>query len=85
MSRFCATKYFTDDTSSGTEEIFESNNSLAVPPPRRIDLERIHSSSRLESGDNLDIPLLLHTPRIGDQDLCILLVYREVSSCLQRL
>ena len=71
--------YFADDASKDSGEIFRSDNSLAAPPPRRINLDQLHSSALLESGLDVKLPVLLHTPRLGDHDLCMLLVYRGVS------
>lgn len=79
---FCTNKC-AEDGSEGAENIL-SKNSLATPPPHRILLEHIHSSSVLDSGQELRLPVLLHAPYTGEHDLCLLLVYREVSR-LRRL
>ncbi|TBU62053.1 ER-golgi trafficking TRAPP I complex 85 kDa subunit-domain-containing protein [Dichomitus squalens] len=71
------------DPSSSTPPKFEtlqSPNSLAPRRPYRIPIERLHSSPQLAPGDEMQLPFILHAAHHGEQDLCILFVFRESNS-----
>jgi len=70
---------FLGPTSSSTE-VYYSNNSLAPQKPCRIDLTAIHGSPNLEPGGSVELPLFLHAEKSAEQDLHLLLVFREVPS-----
>ncbi|KIP12403.1 hypothetical protein PHLGIDRAFT_27246 [Phlebiopsis gigantea 11061_1 CR5-6] len=58
-------------------ETLLSENSLAVPLPCKIDLEQIHTTSTLQLDELVKLPILMHASRLGEHDLCLLLVFRE--------
>ncbi|TCD62768.1 hypothetical protein EIP91_006412 [Steccherinum ochraceum] len=60
-------------------EFMTSTNSLAPREPHRVLIENLHSSSTLESGESVDLSLILHTTLAGEHNLCLLLAYREAS------
>ncbi|KAI0715153.1 ER-golgi trafficking TRAPP I complex 85 kDa subunit-domain-containing protein [Earliella scabrosa] len=68
------------DPSSSTppaSETFQSSNSLAPRTPYKVPLESIHSSSVLAPGDEVQLSFILHAAHHGEQDLCVLFVFRE--------
>ncbi|RPD64974.1 hypothetical protein L227DRAFT_571426 [Lentinus tigrinus ALCF2SS1-6] len=58
-------------------EILQSSNKLAPRKPYRIPLENIHSSPVLAPEDEVQLPFILHAAHHGEQDLCILFIFRE--------
>jgi hypothetical protein len=58
-------------------EALQSVNSLNAEEPFRISLSHSDDST-LNPGDNFEISLRLHAESTGEQDLCLLFVYREV-------
>lgn len=77
LESYAKTDYLLDDDAAEVET-FQSDNCLTVPQPRRLDLGSLHSGPVLDSGQDLKLPLLMHVPRVGDHDLCLLVVYRQV-------
>ena len=65
------------DASSPTE-VLHSHNSLAPQRPYRIPLKSSQGSPTLYPGDSIEFPVVLHAERLGEQELCLLFVYREV-------
>ncbi|KAJ7071158.1 ER-golgi trafficking TRAPP I complex 85 kDa subunit-domain-containing protein [Mycena amicta] len=59
-------------STSGTQ-VEHSDNSLVLPVPYRIAL-----TSALNPGDSVEVSLLVHASRVGEQQLSLLFVYREV-------
>lgn len=55
-------------------EVVRSSNSLSPPRPLRIPTP----DGTLGPGDGISIPLTLHTEMLGDKQLCLFFVYREV-------
>ncbi|GJE87623.1 ER-golgi trafficking TRAPP I complex 85 kDa subunit-domain-containing protein [Phanerochaete sordida] len=66
-----------EDAAQSTET-FQSANSLAAPEPYLVDLTHVDSASKLEPGQEVQLPLLLYAARTGEHDLSLLMVYREV-------
>lgn len=60
------------DTGSKTDD----SNTITGQAPYRIPLT-------LEPDEELDMNLLLHADRLGEQELCLLFVYREVRHLFQ--
>ena len=60
-------------------EMLRTTNSLAPRTPHRIPLDAIHSAPQLGPGEEIQVPFILHAARHGEQDLCMLFVFREVS------
>ncbi|KAL7285211.1 hypothetical protein ACG7TL_000304 [Trametes sanguinea] len=58
-------------------EVLQSSNSLAPRSPYRISLEAIHSAPQLAPGEAIQLPFILHAAHHGEQDLCMLFVFRE--------
>ncbi|KAH9897998.1 ER-golgi trafficking TRAPP I complex 85 kDa subunit-domain-containing protein [Cubamyces lactineus] len=58
-------------------EILRTTNSLAPRTPRRIPLDAIHSAPQLGPGEEIQVPFILHAAHHGEQDLCMLFVFRE--------
>ena len=67
---------------SPNPEVVQSNNSLTPREPYRVPLETVHTSSTLDAGETLDLSLVLHAARTGENNLYLLLTYREVWSNL---
>ncbi|KAK7694801.1 hypothetical protein QCA50_001989 [Cerrena zonata] len=64
--------------SSSTEDL-QSKNSLESRRPFRIPISDFHSSSGLAPGESVTIPMSVHATKLGEQDLCLLLTFREGS------
>ncbi|KAI0652274.1 ER-golgi trafficking TRAPP I complex 85 kDa subunit-domain-containing protein [Trametes meyenii] len=58
-------------------EVLRSTNSLAPRKPYRISLDVIHTAPQLAPGEEVQLPLILHAAHHGEQDLCVLFVFRE--------
>jgi hypothetical protein len=58
-------------------ETFDSGNSLLPRTPYRVPLTSIENSS-LASGASFELPFMLHANKLGEQELCFLLTFREV-------
>jgi len=72
------------ETNSGTTmqtEILQSVNSLNTEETLRIPLPHSNNSPALNPGDNFELSLKLHVESVGERDLCLLFVYREVCIC----
>ncbi|KAL4266576.1 ER-golgi trafficking TRAPP I complex 85 kDa subunit-domain-containing protein [Pleurotus pulmonarius] len=68
---------------TGVEEVYanadgclRSLNSITSQQPRRI---RLPNRSSLQPGDSASISVLLHADGVGEQELCLLFVYRRES------
>lgn len=61
-------------------ETFDSGNSLLPRTPYRVPLTSIDSS--LASGASFELPFMLHANKLGEQELCFLLTFREVCEIL---
>ncbi len=59
-------------------EVIRSSNSLSPPKPLRIPTP----DGTLGPGDGISIPLTLHTEVLGEKQLCLFFVYREVRTVL---
>ena len=64
-------------------EILETVNSLHTEEPLRIPLPYSDNSPMLCPGANFEFSLQLHVDSVGEQDLCLLFVYRE--ACVSRM
>jgi hypothetical protein len=62
-------------------ETFDSDNSLHPRMPYRIPWVSVESSS-LAPGANFELPFVLHANKLGEQELCFLLTFREVCNIL---
>ncbi|OCH95835.1 hypothetical protein OBBRIDRAFT_767184 [Obba rivulosa] len=69
-----------DPSTSKASEVLHSSNSLAPATPIRISIDELHQSPGLAPGESLQIPILLHAARSGEQDLSFLFVFREAGS-----
>lgn len=58
-------------------ETFDSGNSLLPRTPYRVPLTSIENSS-LASGASFELSFMLHANKLGEQELCFLLTFREV-------
>ncbi|KAI0788537.1 ER-golgi trafficking TRAPP I complex 85 kDa subunit-domain-containing protein [Abortiporus biennis] len=58
-------------------EVFISNNLLTAHRPYCVDITRFHDSTTLPPGETMKIPIVLHAPNVVEQDLCLLIVFRE--------
>ena len=58
-------------------ETFDSGNSLLPRTPYRVPLTSIENSA-LASGASFELPFMLHANKLGEQELCFLLTFREV-------
>ena len=61
-----------------SSETFDSDNSLHPRMPYRIPVE----SSSLAPGANFELPFVLYANKLGEQELCFLLTFREVCDIL---
>jgi trafficking protein particle complex subunit 8 len=57
------------------DETFHSNNSLSPELPRKV---LLGSNGFLLPGDSVELSVYLHAMDLGDQELCLLILYREV-------
>ncbi|CDO73209.1 hypothetical protein BN946_scf185007.g264 [Trametes cinnabarina] len=64
-------------SSTPPKEVLQSSNALAPRSPYRLSLEAIHSASQLAPGELVQLPFIFHAAHHGEQDLCILFVFRE--------
>jgi len=62
-------------------ETFDSDNSLHPRMPYRIPWVSVEGSS-LAPGANFELPFVLHANKLGEQELCFLLTFREVCDIL---
>jgi hypothetical protein len=62
-------------------ETFDSDNSLHPRMPYRIPRVSVEGSS-LAPGANFELPFVLHANKLGEQELCFLLTFREVCDVL---
>jgi trafficking protein particle complex subunit 8 len=62
-------------------ETFDSDNSLLPRAPYRVPLSSMEDSS-LASGASFELPFMLHANKLGEQELCFLLTFREVCEIL---
>ncbi|KAJ7630805.1 ER-golgi trafficking TRAPP I complex 85 kDa subunit-domain-containing protein [Roridomyces roridus] len=58
-------------------EVQHSKNSLTVSEPHCIPIFGPDGLTSLPSGANSEVSMLLHANRLGEQQLCLLFVYRE--------
>ncbi|KAI0361180.1 hypothetical protein OH77DRAFT_1417397 [Trametes cingulata] len=58
-------------------ELLQTSNSLAPRQPYRVSLEAIHSAPQLAPGEEVQLPFILHAAHHGEQDLSLLIVFRE--------
>lgn len=58
----------------------QSSNSLAPRTPYRVPLNETSGAPDLAPSDVLQVPLILHASQVAEQDLCLLFVFREVST-----
>jgi hypothetical protein len=59
-------------------EILQTSNSLNTEETLRIPLPHSDSSPTLHSGDSFEFSIKLHAESVGEQELCLLFIYREV-------
>jgi len=62
-------------------ETFDSDNSLLPKTPYRIPWTSVEDSS-LAPGANFELPFVLHANKLGEQELCFLLIFREVCNII---
>jgi hypothetical protein len=62
----------------GVTEVIRSPNSLEPQKPYRLSLSGSNHSSILEPGNSVEVSFILHAETIGNHDLCLLFVFREV-------
>ena len=65
---------------NGSAEILQSTNSIALPDPYLVNLTQVHSETGLKPDQEFKLPLMLYAARSGENDLSLLIVYREVST-----
>lgn len=63
-------------------ETFDSDNSLLPRTPYRIPWTSVENSA-LAPGANFELPFVLHASKLGEQELCFLLTFREVCNIFQ--
>jgi trafficking protein particle complex subunit 8 len=59
-------------------EILQTDNSLNSEETLRIPLPHSDNSPMLHPGGDFELSLELHAGSVGEQELCLLFVYREV-------
>lgn len=59
-------------------ETFDSDNSLLPRTPHRIQWTSAENST-LPPGADFELPVVLHANKLGEQEFCLLLTFREVS------
>ncbi|KAH9982364.1 ER-golgi trafficking TRAPP I complex 85 kDa subunit-domain-containing protein [Lactifluus volemus] len=59
-----------------SSQTFDSDNSLLPRSPYRISLASKDNTS-LSPGANFELPFVLHANKLGEQELCLLLTFRE--------
>lgn len=69
----------TEPKSTPSKEILHSDNSLTPRMPLRVPLSPSNGSPTLAPGETMEVTVLLHADRLGEQELSLLFVYREVS------
>ena len=77
----CGVFFFGDSVSHvamGMTEVIRSPNSLEPQKPYRLSLSGSNQSSILGPGDSVEVTFVLHAEAIGNHDLCLLFVFREV-------
>ncbi|KAI0068320.1 hypothetical protein BV25DRAFT_1793504 [Artomyces pyxidatus] len=65
-----------DEVTASATEVLHSSNSLAQRLPQQIPLDAIDGNS-LSPGNSFEIPFVVHASAVGDQELCLLFVYRQ--------
>ncbi|KAJ6621602.1 ER-golgi trafficking TRAPP I complex 85 kDa subunit-domain-containing protein [Mycena sp. CBHHK59/15] len=71
------TMHSTGADASDVPEVSRSQNSLSPFKPYRIPLIGGEGSTFLKPGDSAEFTMLVHAGRTGEQELCLLFVYRE--------
>ncbi|KAA1467917.1 hypothetical protein DENSPDRAFT_856966 [Dentipellis sp. KUC8613] len=61
-------------------EVIHSDNSLASRPPYQVMLKHHHSEPSLAPQAHFEFSMTLHAEVLGDQELCLIFVYREKGS-----
>lgn len=69
---------FVSRVAMGITEVIRSPNSLEPQKPYRLSLSGSNQSSMLEPGNSVEVSFILHAETIGNHDLCLLFVFREV-------
>jgi hypothetical protein len=67
-----------DSDVSPKTEVARSHNSIALQQPYRLTMIGGESSTSLQPEDNIEISVMLHASQIGERELSLLFVYREV-------
>lgn len=62
----------------GVTEVIRSPNSLEPQRPYRLSLSGSNQLSMLEPGNSVEVSFIFHAETIGNHDLCLLFVFREV-------
>jgi trafficking protein particle complex subunit 8 len=62
-------------------ETFDSDNSLLPRSPYRVPLTSMENAL-LAPGASFELPFMLHANKLGEQELCFLLTFREVCKTL---
>ena len=57
-----------------------TSNSIAPPEPQRISIDSISSSAVLLPGAACTVPIILSPAEVGPLDVCVVALFREVSS-----
>ncbi|KAJ7103664.1 ER-golgi trafficking TRAPP I complex 85 kDa subunit-domain-containing protein [Mycena belliarum] len=65
-----------DEDATPTTEISHSDNCITPQQPYRIPIGE-GGSPALQPGDNIEISAIIHAGRVGEQELSLLIVYRE--------
>ena len=69
---------FVSRVAIGVTEVIRSPNSLELQKPYRLSLSGSNQLSMLEPGNSVEVSFILHAETIGNHDLCLLFVFREV-------
>lgn len=64
---------------SSETEIIRSSNSLKPQEPQRLPLNGADGSTKINPGESVEVPAILHAETPGDHELCLLFVFREVN------
>lgn len=70
--------FFGDFVSRVVTEVIRSPNSLEPQKPFRLSLSGSNQSSMLAPGNSVEVSFILHAETVGNHDLCLLFVFREV-------
>lgn len=60
-------------------EVIRSSNSLKPQEPQRLSLNGAGGSTTINPGESVEVPAIFHAEILGDHELCLLFVFREVS------